>query len=39
MIMPGKGEMFGEEYREEVIRIWDSSKDDYKGIVGIKAPN
>ncbi len=39
MIMPGKGEMFGEEWREEVIRIWDGSVGDYKGIVGIKAPN
>ena len=39
MVMPGKGEIFGEEYREEVLRIWDNSKEDYKRIVGIKAPN
>lgn len=39
MIMPGKGEMYDTTFEKDIIEMYDSYKNDYKKIVGIKSPN
>ena len=39
MIMPGKGELFDEKYESQILNHYDTHKEKYKEIIGIKAPN
>ena len=39
MKMPGKGELFEVNKLNELIELWDSSVDRFRGIVKIKSPN
>jgi hypothetical protein len=39
MKMPGKGELFELNKLNELIELWDSNVDRFKGIVKIKSPN
>ena len=37
--MPGKGELYDEKYKDEILNHYDTHKDKYKEIIGIKSPN
>ena len=39
MIMPGKGELYDEQFQTQILENYDTHKSKYKEIVGIKSPN
>jgi hypothetical protein len=39
MKMPGKGELYSIDMLDRINEMWDKQINNYKGIVGLKAPN
>ena len=39
MVMPGKGELYGAEFLDEILDTYDNIKENYKSIIGLKPPN
>jgi hypothetical protein len=39
MVMPGKGELYDRKFVDEILNEYDSNKDKYKSIIGLKPPN
>lgn len=39
LTLPGKNEFMDIEYLNEIIKIYDQEYDNYKDIIGLKAPN
>ena len=39
MTLPGKGELFNLDLRDEILEMYDNKINDYKKLVGLKSPN
>jgi len=39
MVMPGKGELYDINFKQEILSIYDLYKNEYKQLIGIKPPN
>lgn len=39
MIMPGKGELYDRKFLDIVLKEYDTHKDKYKSLIGLKPPN